>query len=110
MFQEQDIKVKAFPCVTACPLDAFKTRGLFFKEKDYLDQTFAKEEIFYDEKKIGIFNESIFYIEELRSLFRGRCYMVCPLKKKKLKDHIRITFKKGVDIKGDKSMGNHLFS
>lgn len=69
-----------------------------------MEQTFEREEIFYDdEATLQIFNTSEFYIEEVRSILLGRCYMVCPLLPQALGDKIKIPFKKANDL-----IGNHV--
>jgi hypothetical protein len=34
------------PCITFCPWSAFKSGQYYYKESDFLSNTFAKEEIF----------------------------------------------------------------
>ena len=39
-------KASVLPCLTACPLEAFKKRGFFYNEEDYTKWTFELDEIF----------------------------------------------------------------
>jgi len=94
------------PCITVCPLDAFRKRGFFFKQAEFYQQTFNREEIFINGKIFGIsensiLDESVNSIQEIQSVFLGRCYTVC--KKALLREHLNAyftIFNRSVDIKG----------
>ena len=79
-FKEENNQEKHLPCITVCPWNAFRKRGLYFKRADYISQTFEKEEIFYNDSGVDLYNESLYYVEEIHSIFLGRCYMACHLK------------------------------
>ena len=77
-----DKDTKYPPCVTICSLKAFKNRGFFFKESDFLVQTFGIRELLLDGKDYGfenesIFNEEVYSISKLKSLFLGQCQTIC---------------------------------
>lgn len=105
-FQPMDLAKKIPPCVTVCPLEAFKTRGFFFKEASFLQQTFTKVETFLDGTKYGLnkqsaFNDEAFSTQEIRSVFLGRCYTICQ--KLPLKEHYEMYmmfFNKTTSVKG----------
>jgi hypothetical protein len=44
-----------------------------------MKQTFEKEEVFYifNQSNIESYNLSLHHVEEVSSVFLGRCYMVC---------------------------------
>jgi hypothetical protein len=44
-----------------------------------MKQTFEKEEVFYiyNQSNFESYNLSLFHVEEVSSVFLGRCYMVC---------------------------------
>ena len=75
-FNDGNSEVKILPCLTACPFEAFKEKGFHYKEADFLKWTYELYEVF----RLDYFdyNEmSKFYIQEVRSVFLGRCYMFC---------------------------------
>lgn len=58
--------------------------GVHLTTSEFLRDTYDKEEIFFDHAEIGIFNTSVYDIEEIKSTVIGRCFMVCsilPLRK-----------------------------
>jgi len=70
------------PCVTVCPLEGFKTRGFFYKEKEFLMQTYEIDDILlkgekYDFLMQSIYNNTYHSIQEVQSVFLGRCYTIC---------------------------------
>jgi len=67
---------------------------------EFMNQTYSKEEIFDDNKYANVFNSSLFFIEELKGVYLGRCYMICSILKVAKKDFIQIDFWKYRDIKG----------
>jgi len=62
--------------------------------------TFEQDEIFYFDKSIPSINEDKFTIDEMRSIFMGRCYTICPVKTQQLMSLKRFGLKKSQDIKG----------
>jgi len=94
------------PCITICPIDAFRKRGFFYRKDEFQKQTFKKEEIFHtrdysEASEAIVFNESIFSIEEIQSVFLGRCFVVCQ--KVLLSEYSMsyfVIFKRSMDIKG----------
>ena len=98
-FKVENVKEKQLPCLTACPWNAYRERGLFFKKDDFMRQTFEKEEIFYNASFVDLYNESLYYIEEISSIHLGRCYMVCHLKPLPRMIQSEIYFWKHRDIK-----------
>lgn len=80
-FVDDGVHEKDFPCVTACPWQAFKKRGFHYNQTDFIEQTFNFDEVFItNDSNQDLNNGSLFYIEEIKSIFLGRCYMICPLK------------------------------
>ena len=58
-FDDQDEGKKSLPCVTFCPYSSFKKKGLFFKHEDFIQQTYEKEELFYNFHKSKLANKNI---------------------------------------------------
>ena len=104
--EPMDKSKKIPPCITVCAFEAFRTTGFFYREADFIRETFKKEDIILDGNKydfvgVSIFNDSIFSIKEIRSLFLGRCYTICQ--KVTLKENplmYVIVFNKTKDLKG----------
>ena len=99
-FQDEQLSEKMPPCLTACPVNAFKSPGFYFMNETFYNQTYNKEEIFYETKKHNLSMTSGFTIEEVKGISVGRCYMVCPSKKLPRKDGTFFNFWKLRDIKG----------
>ena len=94
-------KKKNLPCLTACPWEAFKQKGFYFTEENYLKRTFELDEIFIlKDEYYDLTNRSMFYIEEIRSVLHGRCYMICPKNLKKKLDPVLINIRKQLDLTG----------
>jgi len=87
------------PCITFCPIKAFKQRGLYFEEKSYLENTFQLEEIFHDYTLKHISNETNFQIRKINTLFLGTCFTLCSFKYFATKEPIIINFRYQDDIK-----------
>ena len=98
-FKGENIKEKQLPCITACPWNAFRKRGFFFEQDDFIKQTYKREEIFFDVPFVELYNISLFSIKEIHSIFQGRCYMVCHLKPLPIMIPFNIFFQKYMDIK-----------
>ena len=95
----ENTEEKPLPCLTACPWSPFRKRGFYFKQDDFIKQTYEKEEIFFDIPFVDLYNKSLFSIEEIPSIFQGRCYMVCHLKPLPIMIPFNIFFQKYMDIK-----------
>lgn len=95
-----DTREKLLPCFTVCPGNVFKTPGFYFKEKDFIENSFSADELFCDDKYISVFNKTIYVIEELKTLFSGRCFMVCVPAAQVQKEPLIVAMRKMTDIKG----------
>ena len=100
---------KYFPCFTICPWTVFKRPGFYFKEMDFLKNSFSADELFYDGSDFSVFNKTIFDFEEIRTLFLGRCFMACPLAAQTEKVVMTVAMRKVMDIKGNSSKLNFSF-
>ena len=100
-FDDQAGAKKNLPCITFCPFSAFKKRGLFFKHEDFIQQTYEKEELFYNFHKSTLSNKTLYLVEEVRGIFIGRCYMACYLPLVDVKEQIFIPLLKQQDIVGN---------
>ena len=77
-YTEPIIKSKLLPCLTFCPLSAFKKQGFYFDNDNFIENTFEKEDLFYNITQIS--DNSSYHLEEIRGISIGRCYMLCYLK------------------------------
>ena len=93
-------ETKLLPCITACPWQAFKRRGFYYNRKTLVQETFEKDEIFDDFKGCSGVDTSEYSVEEIHSIFLGRCYMVCPVSPSGINSGLHITFKNSMDLKG----------
>ena len=100
IIEESSKEEKMLPCVTACPWSAFKNPGLHYSTEIFKKSTFDKEEIFMNITDLSPFNESLYEIEEIKSVFMGRCYMVCPLQPQKKLTLDYLALKNDKEIKG----------
>jgi hypothetical protein len=87
------------PCITFCPVAAFKQWGMHYEEKSYLENTYRLEDIFQNETLQKITNKTNFFIKEFHTLFLGTCYTLCSLTYVGEKEEVRISFRYLGDIK-----------
>ena len=62
-----EVTEKYLPCVTFCPLQAFRKFGIFYMEKHFLRETFTKEELLLRGEEYG-FTEASVYDESIYSI------------------------------------------
>ena len=62
-----EVTEKYLPCVTFCPLQAFRKFGIFYREKHFLRETFTKEELLLRGEEYG-FTEASVYDESIYSI------------------------------------------
>jgi hypothetical protein len=93
-------ETKLLPCLTACPWQAFKKSGFYYNRKSLVQETYGKDEIFDDFKGCSDVDSSEYSIEEIHSIFLGRCYMVCPVSPSGINSGLNIIFKNSMDLKG----------
>ena len=99
-FEDQKEEHKFLPCLTFCPLNGFKSRQFNYENETFTKETFSEEEIFSDVNLTSFRNRSLFYIEEIKGVFIGRCYMVCYLRQRPEVDAINIPLRKQNDLIG----------
>jgi hypothetical protein len=102
-FDDQKAEEKELPCFTFWPFSAFKKRGLFYTNEDFIRQTFEKEELFFNFERSDLSNKSLYLVEEVRGLSVGRCYMVCYLLPVKENEQIIIPLQTQLDLKSKKT-------
>ena len=76
-FNDDKLVEKNFPCITVCPWNSFKTHGFHYGNDSFYKQTYDKDEILYIRNVSNPTDTSSYYIEELKGVLIGRCYMVC---------------------------------
>ena len=87
------------PCITFCPIKAFKQWGLYYEEKSYLANTFQLEDIFHDYTLQQIKNQTNVFMKEIHTLFLGTCYTLCTLTYFQAKEDMYIVLSYLSDIK-----------
>ena len=92
--------LKELPCITACPWKPFKRQGLFYTRQMLNQETLGEEEILFESDLSQIFNQSLFSIDEIRSVIFGRCYRVCYLKPVEKNYEFQVMFREENEIKG----------
>jgi hypothetical protein len=97
-YQDDQLSEKMLPCITTCPMNAYKSPGFHFTIEAFYNQTYNIDEIFYEKEKW--LENSNFSIEEVKSLTYGRCYMVCLSTKMPKKYGAYFKFWKFRDIRG----------
>ena len=100
--QESYVSEKLLPCITICPWMAFKSFGFHYSSGNFSQNTFEKDEVFLNATNYSVFDESQYTLEEIRSIFLGRCYTIWPLKPKKKKDPSILALKNDRDYKGNR--------
>ena len=99
-FIEYNEALKLLPCMTVCPWSAFKNPGFFYNTNDFLNNTFAMEDVFDDFSKVISNNESVPEFETIPSIYLGRCYMVCNTVKVQSGSPFYIILKTHSDVTG----------
>jgi hypothetical protein len=87
------------PCITLCPIKAFKQWGMYYEEKSYLENTFQLEDIFHNKTLQQIKNKTNFLMKEIHTLYLGTCYSLCALTYFGAKEEIRIRLRYQGDIR-----------
>jgi hypothetical protein len=72
---------KLLPCFTFCALDAYKTPGLHYTSKQFVENTFDLEDFFEDETMLQIKNKSLYSLTQTWTVYYGRCHTACYLQK-----------------------------
>ena len=67
------------PCFTICAMPAFRTLGFFYKEKDFIENTYNPEDFFIDETLELLKNNTKYTLTETWSFLYGRCHTICFL-------------------------------
>jgi hypothetical protein len=99
-FKDEHLSEKMLPCMTACPMNAFKSPGFHFTNETFYNQTYKIDEIFFESKKLNFSVTSVYGVDEVKSIIFGRCYTVCESKKMPKKRGLTFLFWKFRDIKG----------
>ena len=99
--KESSLAEKMLPCITVCPWMAFKSFRFYYTSGNFTQNTYEKEEVFLNATKYTAFDESKYALEEIRSIFLGRCYTIWPLKPKKRTIMSYLALKNTRDYKGN---------
>jgi hypothetical protein len=75
-FSNDKITEKFLPSFTFCPWPVYKKKGFYYKEKDFIENTFSIEDIFHNWTLPNLRNRTLYNITEVQSLLYGRCYTI----------------------------------
>ena len=94
-FSDVGLTSKELPCFTLCPWKSFKEKGFHYENTDFMNSTFDQQELIILDN-----GTTDFSVYPIKSIFLGRCYMICSSLKMKKLDFARITLIKVTDISG----------
>ena len=80
---EEDLQM-SWPSLTFCTNQGYKKQGFHYKESEYLENTFALEDIFATATLDKLADKTRYKVSEIRSDTNGRCYTVQDLTTAKL--------------------------
>ena len=90
---------KLLPCVTICPVQAFKTTGLIFTEEESTKNTFELKELFGTDTVDKLSNKSAFEIKTFSAQLSGFCYTICCKVKFEIQKSMILNLNKNLDFK-----------
>ena len=79
---EEDLEM-TWPSLTFCTNQGYKKQGFHYKEAEYLENTFALEDIFANKTLEILKDKTRYKVSEIRSDTNGRCFTVQDLSKAK---------------------------
>ena len=88
-----------FPCITFCPLPGFKSKGFFFTNRSYFDNTHDMKDLFADNTLKEFENTSVYHVKEMKTHYSGRCFTVCIVEKMGREDSKILNLKKNLNIR-----------
>lgn len=75
---------KKLPCITICAWSAFRKRGFYFTNKDYIENTYDIADFFADQTLQNITNKTTHSYKEVPTIYHGRCYKICSFEEQPL--------------------------
>ena len=97
-FRVFESEQKPLPCFTFCASEAYKTAGLHFTSKQFVENTFDLEDFFEDETMVEIKNSSLYSLTQTWSVYLGRCHTLCYIPAVGL-ELTSLYLKKSLDLK-----------
>ena len=76
---DEDESKKTLPCFTFCAMPAFRTIGFPYKEEDFIQNTYDKEDFFTNDTLDLLQNSTLYSLTETWSFYLGRCHTICFL-------------------------------
>ena len=67
------------PAITFCPGVAFKNKGPFYNENDFVANAYDLSDIFLEKTVKKIKNSHQYEVKEVRNVLQGRCYTISIL-------------------------------
>jgi hypothetical protein len=71
---------KLLPCLTLYALPAYRSKGFYYTNRSFVENTFNIEDIFDEQTLKELRNKTLYHVTETNSLFYGRCFTICHLK------------------------------
>ena len=75
-FRDDKITNRTIPSYTICPWQVYRTNGFYYKQSDFLKNTFTLEEIFHTSSLANLKDNSLYEVKTVRSYFYGVCYTI----------------------------------
>jgi len=107
-FNNRNEKTKNLPCITICPVNAFKSKGFHFATDIFENQTYSEDEILMNVTSIQAYNSNLYKVETLRSILFGRCYTITYLTRMQKRLSAFYPLTKNVDLTGLPNMFDSL--
>jgi hypothetical protein len=76
IFRDEKITKKSIPSYTICPWQVYRNNGFYYKQSDFLNNTFTLEDIFHNSSLSNLNNESLYEVKTVKSYFYGVCYTI----------------------------------
>ncbi len=94
-------EAKPLPCITFCPFYGFKTKGFFYTNKTFNENSYDPEEFFNMTSLDQFQNLPQYVFKKINTLLWGRCYTMCNLRESKIVLKTYTDLKIFVHIDGD---------
>jgi hypothetical protein len=94
-------EAKPLPCITFCHFYGFKTKGFFYTNKTFNENSYDPEEFFNMTSLDQFQNMPQYVFKKINTLLWGRCYTMCNLRESKIVLKTYTDLKIFVHIDGD---------
>ena len=90
---------KLLPCLTFCPVPAFKTMDLYYTEESFRNNSFSLEDMFDLDTATRLRNKTLFSISESQDFQIGICQTICVMSKMKVLQYLYFGLKKERNVR-----------